>query len=130
MLEGTEAITRSALVLALDAATMRHQVIAGNIANANAEGYAARRADFDGHLREARKVLEEKGRLDASAVNGLATSRVAVELRQGPDGRPQPVRLDEEMADMAHNAVHYQTLVRALSRHLSLVAMAAADGKR
>lgn len=130
MLEGPEAVTRHALALALDAATLRHQVIAGNIAHASTEGYAARQADFDTYLQEARQVLQERGRLDAPTVRALAAASVPVGLRQGPDGQPATVRLDEEVADMAQNAVHYQALVRALSRHLSIVALAATDGKR
>lgn len=130
MPEGTEAITRSALALALDAATLRHQVIANNIANANTEGFAARKVDFAAYLQEARQVLQQTGQLDAISLRSLAAGRAAVELRLGPDGKPAPVRLDEEMADMAQNAVHYQALVRALSRQLSIVALAAADGKR
>ncbi len=130
MPEGTEAITRSALALALDAATLRHQVIANNIANANTEGFSARKVDFAAYLQEARQVPQETGQLDAISLRSLAAGRAAVELRLGPDGKPAPVRLDEEMADMAQNAVHYQALVRALSRQLSIVALAAADGKR
>ena len=39
MTDGIEAVTRSALALALDAASLRQQAIATNIANANAVGY-------------------------------------------------------------------------------------------
>ena len=40
------------------------------------------------------------------------------------------VRLDSEVAAMAQNGTHYQTLMKALNRHLSVLASAVNDGKR
>jgi flagellar basal-body rod protein FlgB len=40
------------------------------------------------------------------------------------------VQLDAEMSELARNAVEYQALVQGLSRHLGLMALAAADGRR
>ena len=40
------------------------------------------------------------------------------------------VRLDSEVAAMAQNGAHYQTLLKALNRHLSVLASAVSEGKR
>ena len=37
---------------------------------------------------------------------------------------------DEQVADMAQNAVQYQVLARGLNRHFAILSMAANDGKR
>ena len=47
MTDGIEAVTRSALALALDAASLRQQAIATNIANANVIDYVPQRVSFE-----------------------------------------------------------------------------------
>ena len=100
MTDGIESVTRSALAMALDAASLRQQAIATNIANANAIGYVPQRVSFEDQLADARRGLAQSGRLDAEA------------------------------ADMARNAVHYQALVKGLSRHFAILSMAAGDGRK
>ncbi|HSW16104.1 MAG TPA: flagellar basal body protein [Ramlibacter sp.] len=122
-----ESLTTAALSLALDAASQRHQLIAANIANANAQGYTPLRLAFEEHLAEAQGALREQGSVDAFA---LSSVRMTVEPAIGADGQPAAVQLDVEVAEMARNAVHYQALTQGLSRHLSIMAMAAGDGKK
>ena len=111
-----EALTLPALSTAMDAALIRQQVIANNIANANTQGFAAQRVSFDVAL-------------DAAA--GHAGASLGVQLQPqvslSADGA---VRLDSEVAAMAQNGAHYQTLLKALNRHLSVLASAVNDGKR
>jgi flagellar basal-body rod protein FlgB len=117
-----EAVTTAALSAALETASRRQSAIAQNIANANSEGYVPLRLSFDAHLADAQATLQEKGRLDPDAVESL---RAEAESVTGA-----AVRADDEMADLARNAVHFQALLQGLSRHLGLLAMAAADGRR
>jgi flagellar basal-body rod protein FlgB len=35
-----------------------------------------------------------------------------------------------EVTELARNAVHFQALTQALSRHLGMLALAAADGRK
>lgn len=119
-----EAITTAALSAALDIASQRHAAVAGNIANANTEGYAPVRLSFEAQLGEAREALRQNGRLDNANVEAL---RAAPE--SAVDGT-QPVQLDVEMVELARNAVHFQALTQGLSRHLGLLALAAADGRK
>ena len=127
MSNSIESITTAALSLALDAAAARQQVIAGNIANANTQGYVPQALDFEGQLEQARRTLREHGRLDAAALGDM-------KFRQHPvlrtDGQPARVELDVEVGNMARNAVQYQALVKGLSRHLAMLSSAATEGKK
>lgn len=127
MINGTEAITSAALATALDVASLRHQAIASNIANAHTVGYVPQQVGFDAHWEQAQRVLREGGTLDAAAVASLG-----VQLRPVLDtnGQPAEVRLDAEVAALASNNLQYQALVKGLSRHMSLLMSAASDGKK
>jgi flagellar basal-body rod protein FlgB len=120
MQNGVEALTGTALTLALDAATLRHQVHAANIANAGVPGYKAQRLSFEAQVQQGLQAARQ--------------SDVQVNARVGPefstDGQPHAVQLDAEVAAMSQNNVHYQTLVRALNRQLSILASAVSEGKR
>jgi flagellar basal-body rod protein FlgB len=113
---GIEAMTLPALSTAMDAALIRQQVIANNIANANTQGFAAQHVSFEVALDAA----------SGDAAGGLGV-RLQPQMALSADGA---VRLDSEVAAMAQNGAHYQTLLKALSRHLSVLASAVSDGKR
>lgn len=117
MSNGIESVTLQTLSTALDAALLRQQVFACNIANANTPGYATKRVSF------------------AATVEGLrGTSPVSDSARvvsmQDAAGQPVPVQLDREVAEMAQNAVHFQALLKGVSRELSILASAVSEGKR
>lgn len=127
MTDGIEAVTRSALALALDAASLRQQAIATNIANANAIGYVPQRVSFEEQLVDARRSMEQNGRVDMFA---LSQASPRIEAVVDSQGAPMPVQLDMEAAEMARNAVQYQALVKGLSRHFSILSIAAGDGRK
>jgi flagellar basal-body rod protein FlgB len=127
MTDGIEAVTRSALALALDAASLRQQAIAGNIANANAIGYVPQRVSFEAQLVDAQRSLANTGRVDAFA---LSQVHPRIEPAVDANGVAAEVKLDVEAAEMARNAVHYQALVKGLSRHFAVLSMAAGDGRK
>jgi flagellar basal-body rod protein FlgB len=127
MTEGLEAITAATLGLALDAASLRQQAIAANIANQGTEGYVPVKLDFEGQLEQARRALDSKGSVDAFALSAV---RLQLEPALDAQGLPVKVQLDEQVADMAQNAVQYQVLARALNRHYSILSTAVNDGKR
>ena len=106
---------------------MRQQAISTNIANANAVGYVPQRVSFEAQLDDARRSMAQSGRLDAFA---LSQVRPRIEPVVDGAGAPVPVQLDVEAAEMARNAVHYQALVKGLSRHFSILSMAAGDGRK
>ncbi|MBX3625325.1 MAG: flagellar basal body protein [Rhizobacter sp.] len=125
MQNGVEALTGTSLTLALDAATMRHQVHAANIANAGVAGYKAQRLNFEAQVHQGLQSARTFGQVQA----GPQVS-VRIEPDLGVDGQPHAVQLDVEVAAMSQNSVHYQTLVRALNRQLSILASAVSEGKR
>jgi flagellar basal-body rod protein FlgB len=130
MIDGIEAITMTSVSLALDAAALRHQTIASNIANANTEGFVPQRVNFDAYVQDARRQLSERGGLDAQSLSTLLNTRPRVEPLTTSAGLPAKVQLDVEVADMAQNAVQYQALIKGLSRQMSILSIAASDGKR
>ena len=94
---------------AVDLSALRHSVHAANIANASAEGYSRVEVVVDRAANAAEQA--ELGEPRVVTVPGEA------------------VRLDEEMAAMAQNAVRYQTLLGALEKSMSLLRSAARDGR-
>lgn len=128
MTEGVDAITTAALALALDAASLRQQAHASNIANANTEGYGPLRVSFEAELEEARGVLRDRGFLDAAS---LADVEPTLErAASGTLGAPSAVMLDVEVSAMAQNAAHYQALLKALSKHYGVLAAAVSGGRK
>jgi flagellar basal-body rod protein FlgB len=120
-----ESVTTSLLGMALDAASLRQQAIATNIANVDTAGYVPRQVSFEAQLEQARRSLDADGAIDPFS---LGTIRPRIEA--APDGLASPVRLDVEVAKMAQNTVQYQTLVKAINRHFAILNTAASDGKR
>jgi flagellar basal-body rod protein FlgB len=82
---------------------------------------------FEAQLADVRKSIDETGRVDAFA---LGQVRPRIEAALDGLGLPTQVQLDVEAADMARNAVHYQALVKGLSRHFAILSMAAGDGRK
>jgi len=126
--DGIEAITSAALGLALDAASLRQQAIAANIANAGSVDYVPLTVSFEAQLEDARRSLEAQGHLDAASLAGVQPRLEAVPL--DASGLPPRVTLDGEVARMAQNSVHFQALVRGLSKHYALLSAAVSEGKR
>jgi flagellar basal-body rod protein FlgB len=123
---GVEAITIASLRLALDAASLRQQAIASNIANAGSVGYARQRVSFDAQLEQLDASFQEPDQYRAFGLGGAAH----IVQARGADGAPEAVQLDMEMADMAQNTVQYQALLKALSRHFAVLSSAVSDGKK
>lgn len=128
MTESIEAVTMRALGLALDAAALRQQAAAANIANVNTPGYVPVAVTFEAQLEEARLALQNPGALDPAVLAGVEPA-----LRRVPTdelGLPAKVMLDVEVAGLAQNAAHYQALLKAVSKHYAILSAAVSDGKR
>ncbi|WP_284620584.1 flagellar basal body rod protein FlgB [Aquabacterium humicola] len=124
MTQPIEATTMTLVSLALDAAAMRQQVGAHNIAVANT-GAPLGRVEFEDRLTAIRSQLQ---------------SGTTPNLEQLRAMRPQVIwdggsakgvaGLDQEAARLSQNALHYQALVRSLGHYLDLRSSAINDGKR
>ncbi len=121
-------VTLAALGAAMDAASLRQQAGAANIANVNTAGYTPVRVKFEELMPSAGAALERNGRL---APQDLATPRLAVDGGQArvPYGA-NGVAIDQEVAGLARNALHYQALVKSLNGQYALVESALNDGRR
>lgn len=127
MNESIESVTTAALSLALDAASLRQQAITSNMANINSPGYAPLEVSFEDQLEGARRELEAQGRLDGASLLGLKpVTRLAVSSQGFGPG----VSLDVEAVKLAQNAVHFQALLRGLSKHYAMLSSAVSDGKK
>jgi flagellar basal-body rod protein FlgB len=82
---------------------------------------------FDASLARARAALADKGWLDPAAVQDMQPRLEAA--APGWTGSTSG-RVDSEMVTLARNALQFQALAQGLSRHLGLLALAAADGRR
>lgn len=112
------------LSLALDAAGMRQQAIARNIANANTPGYQRIGVSFERRLETLKQDL---ARGQAPSQASLAELGPVFETA-GSAG--DPVALDLEMASLSENTLHHQALLKMLNKHFALLGSAINEGKR
>ena len=129
MIAGTEAVTLSALRLAMDAVALRQQALAANIANANTPGYQPVDVDFDAQLEGARLSLANEGRIDPATLAGVAP-RLQPERVAGLPGAASSVQLDREVASMVQNAIRFQALSRGMGRQFAILTEAVSDGRK
>lgn len=120
-------VTTAALALALDAAALRQQAIASNIANVNTPGFAPLAVNFEEQLAEARRTLQSGRALDGHELAGVQPQLHAVRSEAGVT---PAVQLDVEAAHLAQNSMQFQVLLKALSRHYGLLSSAVSDGKK
>lgn len=96
------------------AASLRHQVIARNIANIDTPGYRPMDVDFSEELR----LASETGEAPATVVR----TTVAADRSVGAgryDGNA--VDLDRQMAKMAENALWHNTMIQILNSRMNLL---------
>src|SRR5688572_30520749 len=95
---------------ALDAAALRQAVHTANIANAEVDGFRRLDVSFDAELE---RLSTDPTYAAASAPSDLTTPQVI--------STTDAVRLDQEMALMAKDAVQYQALINAFQRSMGLL---------
>lgn len=78
---------------ALSVASLRHQVIASNVANRDTDGYQRLKLQFDRAM----------------------SAGIAV------DAATEPPSLEQDMVELSANAAHYGALTRVLTRYFSIV---------
>ena len=130
MLVELNGVTSQLALLALDAASLRHQVIANNIANAQTEGYVAKYVSFENHLAglmgKTHSVSEAEMQLQQ--IDQLKQQLLAGELIESTGD--EAVKLDSEMTKLAQNVIHYQSLLQALKGRGEILRMAISEGRQ
>lgn len=119
--------TAALLGLALDAAGMRHQAIAHNIANANTPGYRPLGVSFESRLGAVKDALERGAGLSPAM---LASARPVIDSMSGAVASGgAAVQLDMEIAKLSENTLHHQALLKMLNRHYAIIGAAIGEGK-
>lgn len=121
-------VTLSALGAALDAASLRQRVGAANIANVHTAGYVPVRVQFESLMPSAVAALDRGGRLDPRFLAAARLTNAPSETRV-PYGA-NAVSIDQEVAGLARNALHFQALVKSLNGQVALIDSALTDGRR
>ena len=115
---------------ALDAASLRHMVIANNVANVSSQNYTPLKVSFENQLAAVEgDLLSRKD--DGTLTARLASIKPSIETDPMADSGNNPgVKLDMEMARMAQNVVHYQALLKGLASEMSVIRLAVNEGRR
>lgn len=113
-------ITIEALRLAMGMQEMKARIASENIANAGNPESRTMRLDFSAAQSALAGIVHSPAHADTSGLH-----RAAEEVRSlAPDFTDEPVRADEQVADMTVAAFNYQALGEALSRHFGLMRLA------
>ena len=128
--------TIAVLQKSLDLRSQKQQVIAGNIANAETPGYAARKLTFEDSLRLAIKTPEMTGNktnakhfpIGPSGISGvqgtITRKNDAVAFGDG-----NSVSVEDEMLDLAENQLLYEAGSQILKKKFSMLKFAVSDGR-
>lgn len=107
---------------ALNAASLRQQVISNNIANINTAGYQGQTVSFEGHLREALDAeagnAEENpvaGAVDPEFANGDTGGWTKASLRPQVEAQDGKLNINNEMSSLAKNQIMYNALATKIS---------------
>lgn len=119
--------TAKLVTFALDIASVRQQVLAHNIANANTPGFVPYEVHFDRQLAQLRDKLHSGDALKESDIPRFTPQLTLTTLG---NGLPSKVALDMEAAKLSENVLHYQAIAKAYSHMSNLLSIAINEGKR
>ena len=133
--------TLGRLERALDVRLVRHNALAGNLANVDTPGYKPKDVDFAAEMAAApggtpagtsATALTANGHISTSVGSGIggASGGVAIREAEGEsallDGNR--VDLDRTMADLATNGMQYGAGARVASKKLAILRYVVGDG--
>lgn len=107
---------------ALNASSMRQQMISSNISNVNTPGYKAKRVDFEDTLK---RVMDGSGMTSTHTTHFGASdvSSVTPEIKEQTGNRINEdgnnVAIDTEMAELSANTIYYQALSTQMNNYYS-----------
>jgi flagellar basal-body rod protein FlgB len=106
----------------LDACAMRQAVYTANIANTDTPGYRPLEVSFESELQQAAQITS--GAEWADQTRMLTTIQPVV-----VPAAMDTVHLDQQLALMTKNALHYEQLLGAFHQSMSLLRMAVLEGR-
>lgn len=121
----------------LDAALLRQEIIANNIANVNTPGFKRSYVVFEEELRAA---LGEKGRLQmrkthprhvggGDSLDGVLPA-VGTDMSTSTRVEGNNVDVEEEMAQLAMNGINYYLAAQQLNNKLAMLSHVISEGRR
>ncbi len=119
--------TTALLGMAIDAAVMRQQAIAQNIANVNTPSYQRMSVSFESRLAALSASAPGAASGPTPSLSDLSNYRPSFTYASGP---ANGVALDMELADMSETVLHHHALLKALGKHMELIGLAINEGKR
>jgi len=127
LLSEGDRVTSALVMLALDAATLRHQATANNLANIHSAGYQPQRVNFEEQLSALRSAVAAQAQVTPAAIEQV---RPFVEPDSARRTGSIAGMIDMEVMKLAQNAVHYQTLLKAFDKRAGILALAVNEGRR
>ncbi len=120
--------TYTAQTRALDASTLRHQVISHNLANANTPNYKRQEVLFEAQLSSALDRRDRGGAMGASAVSKVQPQVVTVGgTSTRADGNN--VNLESESVSLAENTLRYEVLSQSVGGYFSALKSVISGGR-
>lgn len=117
MIDDLGGVTSILVRAALDALTVRHDVIANNIANASTPGFVPATMRFQDYMAAVEAELRGGERRKISL---LSPADAQWQQALDTDG----VRLDQEMVALSENVLRYQTILGAAQKRGDIIGMA------
>jgi len=108
------------LETSMKAATLRHGVIASNIANVDTPGYQARDVKFSDMLSKATLELQTTDSGHMVSPDRLSLMAGVDHDQQSHWGDKNNVELDMEVAKMTENSIFFQAASTILSKNISM----------
>lgn len=109
---------------ALDASSMRQEMVSTNISNVNTPGYKAKRVEFEDALKGAMSGSAMKSTHDKHfGVSDIRTVTPQIKEQTGTrineDGNN--VAIDTEMAELSANTIYYQALSTQMNNYYNSI---------
>ncbi|WP_373049442.1 flagellar basal body rod protein FlgB [Vulgatibacter sp.] len=126
--------TLAQLESALDVRMIRHNVLAGNLANADTPGYVAQDLDFARAMAAAvaspaSAPLPSEGHIPLATAGGGTVESAAVLAAGGSPGHDgNSVDTDRTLAALAENGLQYGAAAKTAARKLAILRYVASDG--
>jgi flagellar basal-body rod protein FlgB len=129
MIEDIGGATSRLVSLALDVSSLRQQVIAHNIANANTPGFTPQKVSFEQLLERAGLLTSDR---PADREINDAIDRLQGRLNRGElieTSEDESVSLDMEMVRLTENVLRYRAMLEGLAKRGSLIKLAVTEGR-
>lgn len=126
----TASLSSTIVKMALDASLLRHRVLANNIANNRTTGFKPGKVEFEKLLPDSLKSYNAMYPT-AELKQKLNSVKPTVVTRDEPanNGEESDIHLDQEIAKMTRNVIHYQALLTGLGKRGSILKNAITGGR-